>query len=288
LRSVISIALLTSLAFASSAPGRSIANERATSLYNRTAYSEAVAVLNQSSPDAGNLELFGQCYFMMGDFKKATGMLERAAALAPDDSMIQTWLGRALGRRAETAFAFKALGYAAKTREAFERAVYLDAGNSEALGDLFDFYMDAPEMIGGGIGKAESLLPQFSRYDPVGGYIAQARIEEKRKQVGSAEASLRRAIEAAPQKVGPVLNLAQFLSRIGRFEESEEVFRHAAAIASDSPRILFARADSYIKARRKTDQARDLLKKYLAANNLTPDDPPRWEALRLLKKAEGG
>ncbi len=33
-------------------------------------------------------------------------------------------------------------------------------------------------------------------------------------------------------------------------------------------------------------EARDLLKQYLAAKNLTPDDPPRWEALRLLKKAE--
>jgi hypothetical protein len=36
------------------------------------------------------------------------------------------------------------------------------------------------------------------------------------------------------------------------------------------------------------DQARDLLKKYLAASNLTPDDPPRWQAMNLLKKAGGG
>ena len=69
-----------------------------------------------------------------------------------------------------------------KIRDAFETALRLDPANSEALGDLFDFYMDAPGMIGGGIEKAGSLLPQFARYDPVGGVLAQAHIAEKKKQ----------------------------------------------------------------------------------------------------------
>jgi tetratricopeptide (TPR) repeat protein len=206
-------------------------------------------------------------------------------------SMIQTWLGRAWGRRAETSFALLAAGYATKSRQAFEKALQLNPGNTDALGDLSDFYVDAPGLVGGGLEKAAALLPQFARYDPVGGYLAQARIAEKKKQFADAEADLRRAIEMGPGKVGLVLNLAQFLSRRGRYEESEKVFAQAADVANaapDSPRILYARADSYISARRNMDQARDLLKKYLAANNLTPDDPPRWQALNLLKKAGGG
>jgi tetratricopeptide (TPR) repeat protein len=261
--------------------------DSARNLYNRTEYTAAIAVLNQSHPDAANQELLGQCYFMLGEFRKATDALERAASLDPGDSMIQTWLGRAWGRRAETSFAFAAFGHATKTREAFEKALELNPGNTEALGDLFDFYIDAPGMVGGGMEKARSLLPQFARYDPVGGYLAEARIDEKKKQFASAEAGFRRAVEAAPQKAGLHIALAQFLSRLGRYDESEMVFRQAAGLEPDSPRLLFARADAYIKAQRNADQARDLLKKYLAANNLTPDDPSRWEALRLLKKAEG-
>src|SRR5579863_8136769 len=86
-RAAILIPLLTGLLYAGDA----------TSLYNRAEYAAAVSVLNQSSPDAANLELLGQCYFMLGDFRKATDSLERAAALDPGSSMIQTWLGRAWG-----------------------------------------------------------------------------------------------------------------------------------------------------------------------------------------------
>jgi tetratricopeptide (TPR) repeat protein len=279
-RAAILFPLVTSLIYAGS--------PKPLALYNKTEYSAAIAMLNQATPDSRNLELLGQCYFMLGDFKKSTEALERSALLDPADSMIQTWLGRAWGRRAETSFALTAIGYATKTRQAFEKALQMDPGNTEALGDLFDFYMDAPGMIGGGIEKAAGLLPHFSKYDPVGGYLAQAHIDEKKKQLGSAEAGFRRAIEADPNNAGLLIALAQFLSRQGRYDESEEAFRRAASLAPDSPRILFARADSYIRARHNVDQARFLLKKYIAANNLTPDDPPRWEALKLLKKAEGG
>jgi len=256
-------------------------------LYNRTEYSAAVKVLTKAPANETNLALLGQSWFMLGDFSKSTDALEKAAALAPQNSMIQTWLGRAWGRRAETSFALKAFGYASKTRQSFERALQLNPANTEALGDLFDYYIEAPGIVGGGMDKAAGLLPAFAKYDPVGGYLAQARIDEKKKQFDNAESSLRRAIACAPRQAGLVIALAQFFSRQGRYDESERLFQQAANLAPDSPRILFAQADSNIKAQRNIDQARSLLKQYLAAGNLTPNDPPRWEALHLLKKAEG-
>ena len=99
---------------------------------------------------------------------------------------------------------------------------------------------------------------------------------------------MRAAIRIAPERLDPVLELAQFLARRGRHEESDQAFQQAASLAPDSPRILFARAESLIKGKRNLAEAHDLLKQYLAAKGLTPDDPPRWEALRLLKKTEGG
>jgi Flp pilus assembly protein TadD len=281
-RTAILIPLLTGLLGAAAT-----APDGARNLYQRTDYKSAIALLNKTTPDAGSLELTGQCYFMLGDFRRATESLERAAALAPNDSMIQTWLGRAWGRRAETSFPLTALGYATKTRIAFEKAILLDPANADALGDLLDFYVDAPGMIGGGLDKAAGLLPHFAQYDPVGGYLAQARIDEKKKQFASAESHLRKAVEAAPKKVGLIIDLAQFLSRRGRYEESERAFAQAAAVDPNAPRILFGRANSYIQSRRNLKQARELLKRYIDGGNLTPDDPPRWEAQNLLRKTEG-
>jgi len=275
--------MVTTLLYAAGMPSR----DRANALYNRADYAGAVALLQQAPANAANLELLGQCYFMLGDFKRSTDLLERAAALKPADSMIETWLGRAWGRRAENAFPLKAIGYAAKTRDAFERAVQMDPANAEALGDLFDFYMEAPRMIGGGLDKAEALLPKYERYDQLGYYVARAKVDETKQQFASAETNFRHAVEMAPRKIPIVLNLAQFLARRGRFSEAENVFREAASIAPDAPRIFFARADTYIRSRRNVEQARELLRKYLAANNLSPEDPPRWEAQKLLRKAEG-
>lgn len=263
--------------------------EGAADLYNHGRYSEAVRILqSQSAPaDAHTLQLLGQCYYMLGDFGKATDALEHAAAAAPKNSMIQTWLGRAWGMRAESAFPLAAIGQAGKTRDAFERALKLDPKNQEALGDLFDFYMDAPGMVGGGLHKAEGLLPHYAQFDPLGFHIASARLAEKKQQYSAAEASFRKAVETAPRSVSVILELAQYLSRRGRHDESEREFEHAAQVAPGAPAILFARASAYIKGQRNAPQARELLKRYLALSDLTPDDPPRWEAKKLLRKVEG-
>ena len=60
----------------------------------------------------------------------------------------------------------------------------------------------------------------------------------------------------------------------------------AEQLAPQAPKVLFAKASTYIKSNRNVDTARELLKKYLTAS-LTPEDPPRSEAQRLLRKASG-
>jgi tetratricopeptide (TPR) repeat protein len=262
------------------------ARPSALALYEHGEYAAAIASLNGAA-SADALELLGQCYYMQGDFKRSTDALERAAAIAPNDSMIHTWLGRAWGMRAESAFPLAAMGHAGKSRDAFERAVRLDPKNQEALGDLFDFYIAAPSIVGGGMDKAEALLPKYAQYDPLGFHIATGRIAEKKQQYAVAEASFRKAVEASPKTLSVKFELAQFLARRGRYEESENVFRQAEAAAPNSPRLLFAKAAAYIHTHRNPEQARELLRKYLASTALTPNDPPRWEAQKLLKKAEG-
>lgn len=261
--------------------------DRALLLYNRTDYAGAIAQLKGAAQDARSLELLGQSLFMQGDYKRATDTLERAAALDPGDSMIHTWLGRAFGRRAETSFPVTALGYAQRTREEFEKAVQLDGKNGEAVNDLFEFYLQAPALVGGGVDKARNLISVISQIDPVEAHFARARLAEERKQLDVAETHYRKAIELAPQQVGRVLDLAKFLSKRARFDESDQLFEKAEKSSPGNPKVWYARAQSYVRAQRKLDDAQVLLRKFLAASNLTPEDPSRADAQKLLKKAQG-
>ncbi len=257
---------------------------RAYVLYQQTDYSASLALLMPiEKKDAAAYQLIGQDEFMLGDYHKATEFLEHAVGLAPDRPDGWLWLGRAFGRRAETSSPFTAPGYAAKARQMFERAVALDPANREALGDLFEYYLEAPGFLGGGEGKAAALAAQVARQDPAEGHYYEALIDQQRKQYDSAEQHLRAALELAPRQVGRLLALARYLGLRGRTRESDALFEEAERIAPEAPKVLYERAQVYIHTGRNLDEARRLLRRYLRAP-LTPGDPPRSGAEALLKK----
>jgi tetratricopeptide (TPR) repeat protein len=112
--------------------------DRARKLYNLTEFQQSLEVL-QAVPnkDAAVYELMGRNYYGQGEFKKATEVLEKAAALEPGDSNLYLWLGRVYGRRAETSSMITAPGFANKARQYFERAAQLSPSNLDAQSDLF-------------------------------------------------------------------------------------------------------------------------------------------------------
>jgi Flp pilus assembly protein TadD len=277
------LALLV-IAFAASLSAASPEYAAARKLYRTTDYRGAIRALDSASKDGPAYLLLGQSYYMLGEYKKASETLEKAVAAEPRNSVYYNWLGRAFGRRAETSSPFTAPVYASKTREAFEKAVELDGGNKEALSDLFEYYLEAPGFLGGGSEKAAKVASAIARLDPVEGHYAQFRLAEKRKDFSAAERQLRRAAELAPRQVGRLIDLAKFLARQGRVRESDQAFDQARQVAPDAPRVLYEQADAYVRAGRNLDKARELLKQYLSAQ-LSPDDPPRRDAEKLLRKA---
>ena len=257
---------------------------RAYELYQRTEYQNSLKVLLDSrQSDADALLLIGQNHYMLSEYKKSTDTLEKAAALEPRRSEIYGWLGRSFGRRAEVANPLMAPGYASKARQYFEKAVALDPKNHEAVGDLFDYYLEAPGFLGGGQNKAEALADRVAQTDPAEGHYYQAILAERRKRYDTAEQHFRAAVEAGPRQVGRVVELAKFLANRGRAKESDALFDQAAHLNPNDPRILFERASTYIKAQRNLGEARKLLEQYLRSP-LKPDDPSRREAEALLKK----
>src|SRR5277367_3211607 len=173
----------------------------ASALYQRTDYEHSLHLLAQDPmPDAGGYLLTGQNYFMLGDYKKATEFFEKAVAVSPSNSEYELWLGRAWGRRAETGSWLTAGSHASKARQSFERAVALDPHNHEAKNDLFDFYLNAPGFLGGGLDKAEAIAKSIAAERPPEHEFEEAQIADHKKDYAAAEAHLRRAMELAPHE----------------------------------------------------------------------------------------
>jgi tetratricopeptide (TPR) repeat protein len=259
---------------------------QAEQLYQHTAYESSLSLLNKNTDDAATNFLIGRDYFMQEELKKAIYFLQKATQEEPRNSQYMDWLGRAYGKRAENANMLTAPGLASKAKQAFERSVELDPKNSDALSDLFDYYLDAPGFMGGGYEKALAVADKMGAIDPPESFQEKAKLAQKRKEYSEAELRLRQAVDAAPHQVGHLVSLARFLANQGRNQESDRVFREAEQLNPHAPVVWYARADILIRQNRDLEQARALLEKYMHAS-ITPDDPPKQAALRLLKQAGG-
>ncbi len=254
--------------------------------YQHTDFESSLALLDKHSSDAAINFLIARNYYMLGDFKKSVEYLQQAIAQQPGNADYLDWLGRAYGKRAETSNPLLAPGLASKAREAFERAVEIDPKNPDALSDLFDYYLEAPGFLGGGHDKALAIAEKTAKFDPAQGYFEKAKLAQKRKEFQSAEDHLREAVNVAPHQVGHLLALGRLLANQGRNKESDAVFLEAQTKHPNAPQVLFAWASVLVKQKRDLGQAKTMLEKYMQAS-LTPDDPPKNEARRLLKEVGG-
>ncbi len=252
--------------------------------YRATRYAEALSALRDAPATSALLLLRGKCHYGLGDFKRAQETFEAAIRADANSSEAWHWLGKAFGKRAESASVFSAPGLARRCRQAFEKAVELDGRNVLAINDLIEYSLEAPGFLGGGDDKAAALAARLAALDPPEHEFARARIAEKKKDWAAAESHYRKASELAPKQAGRAADLAKFLARRGRVAESDAEFARAASIDPASPGVWFARAESLSEGKRNLAEARRLLERYLKAP-LTPEDPPRADAEKLLKKA---
>ncbi len=262
-----------------------LSGESARELYQKTEYRAALASLRLTqSADPSVWHLAGRAHFQLGEYTKAQVWFEKAAQAEPSKSEHRHWLGKTLGRRAENASFITAPKYAVECRKAFEKAVEIDPKNTEAWSDLLEYYLSAPGFLGGGMDKASTAAERIGRLDPVEKEFAQARLAEKKEDWTAAERHWRAAAELAPKNGGRWVDLAKFLARRGRLDESDKAFERAAeAEPAALPKIWFARAETELERKRNLVQAKEWLTRYLAAQ-LTPDDPSKDDARRLLKK----
>jgi tetratricopeptide (TPR) repeat protein len=161
-------------------------------LYERGQYTASLSLLDRHATGPALLFLIGRDYYMLGELKKATTYLKRAVIAAPESEFFD-WLGRAYVRRAETSNPLSAPVLAKKAKQALEQAVQLNPKNTEALSDLFDYFLQAPAVLGGGYEKARTVAEKMWSVNSSLAFFEQWRLSQKRRDFRTAEQAPRKS-----------------------------------------------------------------------------------------------
>lgn len=209
--------------------------DQAIALFKQRRYAEAKTALSKVVA-ASPKDAEAQCYLGMvilnfdADPDRALPHLEEAVRLEPQKSQFHTRLSAGYGAKAQSVNLFKAMGWVTRCREAMERGVALDPKDLNAHSVLMQFYLSAPSIAGGGIGKAKGQAAAVANLDAYLGLLAEGAIARKEKDLGKAEGLYRKAIAQAPVKLQAYNELGYVLLRGKRPQEAVEVFRKAVQV----------------------------------------------------------
>ncbi len=286
-RLVFLLLLLTSVAWAKDADTAPLPGVTVPDLLSAGRVDDALRALDarlKSSPnDAQAYNLMARSYYALQHWDQAIAAAEKAVALAPGNSDYHLLLGRVYAEKADRSNFAVAAGLAGKVRREFERAVELDAANTDARSDLAEYYLQAPSFMGGGKGKAKQQAQAIAAIDPAAAHWLQARIAEKEKRYADAEAEYRAAITAGRQRGSYWLNLASFYRRMGRLNDMEDAVTRAVQSDNKKSNVLVDAAQLLLTAGRNFPGAAQFVRQYLASGPPV-EDAPAFQAHYLLGK----
>lgn len=253
------------------------ADETAPALLASGRVDEAIVALhgqiNLSPNDAVAQNLLCRAYFTLGQWERGISACEKAVALAPDNGQYHLWLGRIYGEKADKASFLTAAGLAGKVRTEFETAVKLIPNNVDARSDLAEFYLEAPGIVGGGRDKAMQQVTPLAQLDPARAHWITARIAEKKKDLATAEAEYRAAIDTSHGSASAWLNLGLFYRHRERYDDMEQALTHVRPAPLDRPDALVDAAEILIHSQRNLPEAVELLRAYLNSSKKVEQAP---------------
>jgi tetratricopeptide (TPR) repeat protein len=209
-----------------------------------------------------------------GDLDTAVSVGEKAAAGAPNDALVQMWLGRAYGQKARDASFISQMSLAKKCKAAFEKSVLLDPSSVEARVDLMNYHLQAPGIAGGDKDVAKKQADEILKLDPARGHVAWGAVFEGAKEPAKAEAEYRKAIEADPKQIRGRLSLAGLLVANKRVPEAREIWRQFSKTEPDQTYGHYALARLAIVTGEDLPEGVEHLKAYLAVP--PKPDTPTW------------
>jgi tetratricopeptide (TPR) repeat protein len=230
------------------------------------------AAIQQNPNDAEAYHLLCRLYFQLEQWDNSLRMAEKSVELAPGNSNYHLWLGRAAGRKAETANPFAAWQLARRVRAEFERAVALDAQNLPARSDLSEYYLEAPGFLGGDKKKAREQADIVAKQDPALASYIYGRVAEKQGSA-QAEQQYKQAISKSGNSSRYWIELAYYYRRAGRAAEMEAAITQAEQAARQGSVPEYEGAYLLLRTNRNPNAAIQMLRRSVSDNFSSEDAP---------------
>ncbi len=252
--------------------------EEAIRLYEKGEFKKAADLLVQlskSSPDEPKVKLWlGKTYIKTRQWDDAVREMEKATRIEPSNASYRLWLGRACGYLADHTsriLFWRALERGGRVIKEFEAASKLAPENFDIQFDMLDFYLQAPDEIGGGEDKAKAEAQKIAKLDPKKGFAARAMMYQKDKKLDLARKELIQATVDYPDYPSGYLDLADFLLEQKDFEGALKNSQRALEMER-SKRAKLITAAARIRLRTDLDKAESSLQE-LASGSLGDHDP---------------
>ena len=162
----------------------------------------------------------GRAALDSGKAESAVKAFEKAVSADGKNAEYHLWLGRALGAFAQNVNMMRQGILARRIKAEFEKTVQLDSGNIGAREGLLQFYLQAPGVMGGSVGKAREQAESIARIAPLRGHVARASIATHEKDQAAAERECRAAVRAFPDSVSAVTMLVNLLTSTNRPDDA--------------------------------------------------------------------
>ena len=254
--------------------------ETARSLFESGAYSQAIqalqAELGKSPQDARLHFWLSRCYYELRDYDRAVQSGESAVRLDTRVSDYWYWLGRAYGEKADREHS---LGYARKTKKAFQQAVALDGSNVPARRALIEYLTEAPGFLAGGDkDEAREHIGVLMQQNPVQGQLAWGYYWNEVESPQKAEAAYRRVLELKPKDADAYFEVADFYRKRGDAAQMEAAVESAGRVEPSNPQLNFYRGAARVLAGNRLGEAARYLEAYLAKTPQFSDFPSHASA----------
>lgn len=247
----------------------------------------AEPLLQQDASEAQAHYWLGRIALRTGDLDTAVDELEEAVDAAPDNAEFQLRFGQAscaLAGHPDTGMLRKA-GLAGDCRDGFEAATKLDPTLLAGWQGLFEFYRQAPGIVGGGVDKAEALLGTIDALDPAEGQVARAGLAVQQERHADASAHLAKAAELKPAKADEYrFQQALALMQGKQFDAAYALLNSAQAGDAVAANVQYQLGRIAVLAERSEwyAGAERALLAYLDRDDLTEAQPNKaWAAFRL-------
>jgi tetratricopeptide (TPR) repeat protein len=204
----------------------------------------------------------------------AVKTFEKAVKANPQNPEAHFQLGRALGSIAQRASVLRQPFLAKRVQSEFEKTVELDANHLGGREGLLQFYLQAPGVMGGSVGKAREQAAAVAKLSALRGHLADANIANHEKDAAGAEKAYRAAAAEFPDSLNAVTPYVGFLANANRADEAfAPLDRYVAKHTGDRVALFWIGRTAAITGK-QLDRGEQALRSVLAMP-VTATDGPR-------------